>query len=154
MPRENNPQKVEVHVSCICIRQHGDVCEVLLGKRADWREIFGGYWECGGGQVHRNQTFDGAVITQMCEEFGLDVNVLFPFSSYAIEMDGGSAIIPGVRFICTPNGDANVKIDHNEIVDYAWSTLDKLGEYKLIPGLLMEIKRAVRLYLINTLPAL
>ena len=146
MPRENSRQKIEVHVSCVCIRMNGSTCEVLLGRRADWREIFGGYWECGGGQVHINQTFDDAVKSQILEEFGINVSVLFPFASYKIDLGDDRGLIPGIRFICTPLGECIINIDRNEIVDYAWSPPEGLDNYRLIPGILHDIQMAFSIY--------
>ena len=145
MVREKARSKIEAHVSGVCLREKGGVREVLLGRRADWREIFPGRWECGGGQVATNQSFSDAVRSHLLEEFGLGVEVIAPFCTYEISMVDGS-IIPGVRFVCIPTEGGMVNIDQNQIVESSWVEVGDLSTRDLIPGLGADIEKADRLW--------
>lgn len=137
MPREKKIYEIEVHVACLCIKENNGEIKILLGKRADSREIFPGYWECGGGQIHNNETFIDAIKSHMNDEFGVDIDVLFPFCTYHIELK--NKLIPGIRFICKIQPNQKVRIDNEEIVDYRWVSFDQLDKYMTIPGLKEDI---------------
>ena len=140
MPRENGIDEIEVHVATLCMEEKDGILRILIGKRAANRKIFPGLWECGGGQVRRNQTFKEAVIAQMRDEFGLDVEVLFSLDDYHIETEG--KIIPGIRFVCRPKPGQAVRIDNVEIVEFHWVPPKELGSYDTIPGVAEDIHRA------------
>jgi isopentenyldiphosphate isomerase len=140
MPRENGIDEIEVHVATLCLDERDGALRVLIGKRADNRKIYPDLWECGGGQVRRGQTFQEAVRTQMKDEFGLDIEILFPSGNYKIETEG--KIIPGIRFVCRPKPGQTVKIDNVEIVDFKWVTPEEFGSFDLIPGLADDILQA------------
>ena len=143
MPREEGIHEIEVHVATLCLEEHNGALRILIGKRLDSRKIYPGLWECGGGQVHRNQTFKEAVVEQMRDEFGIDVDVLFPVGDYKIETEG--KIIPGIRFVCRPNRPGQeVKIDSREHTDFRWITPEEVEKYEMIPGVGEDIRQAVR----------
>ncbi len=141
MPRENGIDEIEVHVATLCFEKQNSVQRVLIGKRALNRKIYPGLWECGGGQVRKGQTFQGAVKTQMHDEFGLDVDVLFSLNDYKIETEG--KVIPGMRFVCRPKAGQRVKIDGKEHTEFKWVTPEEVRTYDLIPGLLQDIRMAL-----------
>jgi len=137
MQREKQVHLIEVHVAAMCFNQARGNTRLLIGQRADDREIFPGYWECGGGQVHVGETFNEAVLFHMNEEFGLEVNVLFPFGTYRIDLK--DKMIPGIRFICEPTSSTNITIDMEEIVEYRWIDPNDASKYNMIPGLCNDI---------------
>ena len=55
-------------------------------------------------------------------------------------------MIPGIRFLCVPKNPAEIRIDDEELVDYAWVTLDQVDHYKLIPGLKEDIYLGCKMY--------
>lgn len=144
MLREKQTHKIEVHVSAICIAQVDGRTRVLIGKRADNREIMPGYWECGGGQVHTGETFEKAIRNQLAEEFGIDAEVLMPVTTYSIALK--DTIIPGVRLLCRVTRYEPVRIDMMEIVDFAWVDPIELSNYRTIPGLANDIQKAVKVF--------
>ncbi|NTU76651.1 MAG: NUDIX domain-containing protein [Alphaproteobacteria bacterium] len=145
MPREKEIHEIEVHVAGLCLEEREDSLYVLIGKRAANRNLFPDFWECGGGQVHRNETFTEAVKRQMNEEFGLEVDVMFPFRSYSIKTE--NKIIPGVGFVCVPRGGQKIQIDNVELVDHKWVTPKDMKDYATIPGLCEDVQIGIEMYL-------
>jgi isopentenyldiphosphate isomerase len=144
MQREKEIHEIEVHVASLCIRETLTNFEFLIGKRANDRLIFPGFWECGGGQVHKGKSFIEAVEYHMKEEFGIQVDVLFPFCTYKIDLK--EKMIPGVRFICRVRPNETVKIDHQELVDHRWISLAEINDYNMIPGLREDIMKGLDFY--------
>lgn len=97
-----------------------------------------------GGQVHIGETFVEAVQLQMIEEFGIEVDVLYPFCTYCIDLE--NKIIPGIRFICKPKARQEVHIDNKEIVQYRWASIEKLSNINMIPGLKEDILLGYKFY--------
>lgn len=144
MPREQGIHEIEVHVSCLCLEKREGKLHFLIGKRSSNRQLFPNLWECGGGQVNTNETFPKAVMRQMHEEFGLDVDVLFPYRDYAINAEG--KIIPGVGFVCVPNSKQDVKIDNIELIDFKWVTQDSISNYDMIEGIPADVAKGIEMY--------
>ena len=144
MQREKEIHEIEVHVAGLCIRESSGDIDFLIGKRAADRLIFPGFWECGGGQVHKGESFVDAVKFHMKEEFGIDVEVLFPFATYRIELK--DKMIPGLRFICRIKNGETVNIDQQELVDFRWISLKEIDNFDMIPGLIEEIKTGLSYY--------
>jgi isopentenyldiphosphate isomerase len=140
MSRENGIDEIEVHVATLCLEEQDGVLRILIGKRAPNRKIYPGLWECGGGQVHKGQTFQDAVKAQMKDEFGLEVDVLFSLNDYKIETEG--KIIPGICFLCSPRPGQTVRLNPAELVDYKWVTLAALSTHDTIPELASDIQQA------------
>lgn len=140
MPREEGIDEIEVHVATLCIDDRDDRPLILIGKRTETRKIFPGLWECGGGQVRRNQTFRDAVKAQMRDEFGLEIDVLFSLDDYSIETD--HKIIPGIRFVCRPRPGQTIHLNPAELTEFKWITVDEMLSFPMIPGLDSDIRRA------------
>lgn len=138
MARENGIHKIEVHVAALCFdleQEDGPRC--LIAKRAGTRKLYPNLWECGGGQVKAGESFPQALARQMREEFGLEVEVLFPFGDYFISTETGG--IPGMKFVCSVEGEQEVILDSEEHTEYAWVGEDSLEDYEMVPGLQDDI---------------
>ena len=138
MARENGIHKIEVHVAGFCFDlEHEEGPRCLIAKRASTRELYPDLWECGGGQMKAGESFPKALTRQFLEEFGLDIEVLFPFGDYFIptENDG----IPGMKFVCSTSGEQDVILDPEEHTQYAWVREEDLKKYTLIDGLAEDI---------------
>jgi 8-oxo-dGTP pyrophosphatase MutT (NUDIX family) len=144
--REKGIHKIETHAACICIKEmKKDELKILIGKRTPSRNLFPGYWECGGGQVHTGEDFENAAIRQIKDEFGLDIKIEYTTGVYKIQTAG--KIIPGIRFIAKPiNENQDVILNPDEFVEYKWITEDELNRYNFIPTLKEDVKKALELY--------
>lgn len=144
MARENGLHKIEVHVAGLCFDlEHEDGPRCLIAKRTADRKLYPNLWECGGGQMRAGESFPQALARQMHEEFGLDVEVLFPFDDYFIPTDIGG--IPGIKFVCSVEDDQPVTLDPEEHTDFAWVREEDLGNYEMIPGVADEIAESFKI---------
>lgn len=135
MGRERERHEIEVHVAAICFDlESGDFPRCLIARRAPHRELFPNLWECGGGQVRRGESFSEAASRQIREEFGLEVDILFPVGEYSIPTQDG--VIPGIKFVATISGAQAVTLDPGEHTEYAWVEPEEedLAHYDFIPG--------------------
>lgn len=150
MPRENKRYLLEVHVAGTCFRLDNNRVEVLIAKRHPKKELFPELWECGGGQVNFNENFEEAVIRQMKEELGVNVKNLIPFTVYEIFVpDLEQKKIPGVKFYCFLDSYVNgegLQIDSNDFTECKWVGVDDLANYDFIPGIVDDIRNAVKLF--------
>ncbi|MDR1255964.1 MAG: NUDIX domain-containing protein [Puniceicoccales bacterium] len=137
--REAKIHKVEVHVSFYCYRTGSNrPPEILLLKRNSDRQIAPGKWECGGGQVRSNESFEVAVNRQLYEETGLRASHWRPVDCYEIKLPDG-VVIPGLAFSCRAQSGCNVKIDAQEHCEYKWATLDDISEVDLVDPKVRQI---------------
>ncbi len=83
--------------------------------------------------MRRGESFSEAATRQIREEFGLEVDVLFPIGEYSIPMQDG--VIPGIKFVATVSGALNVTLDPKEHAEYAWVEPEEedLTHYDFIP---------------------
>lgn len=142
--REEEQHLIEVHVSGICIRAERDRWKLLAGKRTEDRAIFPGKWECGGGQVHRGETFESAVERQILEEFTLRVIAQNVIATYSIRIPG--LVIPGVRLLCVAQEEV-VLFDRREFSECRWVDLP-VPDLDWIPGLkdVLDVKLQRHVY--------
>jgi 8-oxo-dGTP diphosphatase len=137
--REEEIHRVEVHVSFYCYRINGSrPPEILLLKRNDNRQIAPGKWECGGGQVHRGESFEAAVNRQLLEETGLRASHWRPIDCYEIVLNDGSTV-PGLSFSCRAQTGLDVKLDPREHSKYMWATLDDLSKIDFVDSKMKQI---------------
>ena len=104
--------------------------KVLISLRPE-NEILPNFWEFPGGKIKTNESPDDAIIREIKEELSLDINKksLKPISFNTYTYDEFNAII--FFYICrswngTPLSNENKKI--------LWIEIDKLKNYKLLPG--------------------
>ncbi|MGE4351391.1 MAG: NUDIX domain-containing protein [Bdellovibrionales bacterium] len=144
MSRENGIHKIEVHVAGFCFdleREDGPRC--LIAKRNPDRKICPGVWECGGGQMKAGESFSEALARQIYEEFGLEIAILFPFGEYFISTETGG--IPGMKFVCSVEGEREVTLDKQEHSEYVWVSEADLDKYEFIPGVGDEIAESFKI---------
>jgi len=138
MARESGVQKIEVHVAALCFDlEHEDGPRCLIAKRTSSRELYPDLWECGGGHVQTGESFTRALERQMQEEFGVDIDVLFPFGEYFMETKNGG--IPGMKFVASVDAAQDIKLDPQEHTEYAWVSEEDLGNYNFIEGVADDI---------------
>jgi periplasmic divalent cation tolerance protein len=144
--REENRHEIEVHVAGICLRENNNSIEVLIAKRSDDRNIYPGYWECGGGQIKPGESFKDAVVRQHKEELNIISKAMIPVGTYEINvLDLPQKLIPGVYFLCEVILD-DPKVDNREFVECKWIKIDEVNDYKVIPGLDKQIIKCLELY--------
>jgi len=137
--REVRREKIEVHVGVICFRLSsvGEL-DVLVGRRAETKELYPGYWDTGGGALNEGEDFRDAAERKLSEEFSVQAKILEPVSDFRIPLEGDSQlIIPGVKFICLferyTRGDEPV-IQSEDFSEVRWQPINALDELELIPG--------------------
>jgi 8-oxo-dGTP diphosphatase len=137
--REDGIHRVEVHVSFYCYRLNGSrPPEILLLKRNNNRQIAPGKWECGGGQIHSNESFEVAVNRQLREETGLRASRWHPIDCYEIKLSDGT-VVPGLAFSCRAQSGYNVRIDPKEHCEYKWATLDDIRNVDFVDSKIKQI---------------
>lgn len=136
--REDEKHKIEVHVATICVRNN----EVLVAKRSPSRELYPGLWECGGGQVKKDEGFEEAAKRQLKEEFGVVAEPVKVVDTYSIDTENHGKI-PGVVYVCkfvefVGNGP-ELSEEHAEC---RWQPTDGIDEVDFIPGIKENIEKA------------
>jgi isopentenyldiphosphate isomerase len=144
--REKEIHKIEVHVAGICFREgENGKFDILVGKRNPHRKLFPNKWECGGGQVHVNESFEDAIKFHMKEELNIDVDIVCPVLTYRISTDGNT--IPGIRIICKMKDASQQPIPNpDEFTECKWISETEIDKYDFIPGLSAHLKKAIESY--------
>jgi len=133
--REDRQHKIEVHVAGFCFRRMTNTIQVLVGRRKKNRDLFPDRWECGGGQVYSDESFEEALRRQYVEEFGMEIRILYPLVVYEIHRERGPKI-PGLKFLCvsTDNGNEQVALNHREFSECKWVAEREFKHLRTIPG--------------------
>ena len=151
--RENQIQKIEVHVAGICFRETDRDIEVLIAKRQPTRKLYPSKWECGGGQVNAGENFVEAVKRQTEEELGVIIERAMVFDTYEIDTpDLEQKKIPGIKFVCFWKeyvDGSGPKIDLEEFSEFRWQSINDLGDIDFISGIEKDIKRGWEFYSSN-----
>ncbi len=144
--REDYQHHIEVHVAALCLKEENGELYILAGKRKQERELYPGLWEFGGGQVHKGETFEGAIKRQLLEEFGVKIEVLAPLGTYSIPPKGERDLIPGLKFVCYCIDDSSFKEEGEEHDIIKWIPLKEIDKYHFIPGLKEEARLAEKVF--------
>ena len=129
--REEKINKIEVFVSSYCYRiNKSRGPEILILKRSPKRAIYPNIWECSGGAVCENESFEDATKRQLLEETGIMATKWKVLECFETEIKP-NMIVPGIAFCCK-SGDSAVTIDPQEHVDFRWVTLKELDNYPLV----------------------
>jgi 8-oxo-dGTP pyrophosphatase MutT (NUDIX family) len=147
--REQQRFEIETHVAGICLRRRGQRIGILVAKRLATRELYPGKWECGGGQVRPGENFEEAIKRQMREEFGIEIKILSPISTYQILAPQlPQSKIPGIVFLCELKGyvDSDVRLNKKEFSEYKWIEEQEVGRVDFIDGIEKQINDALKIY--------
>jgi 8-oxo-dGTP pyrophosphatase MutT (NUDIX family) len=138
--REEGVNKIEVFVSTYCYRiNRVRGPEILLLKRTPQRLSNPDLWECGGGTVHANESFEAAAQRQLQEETGMTASRWKTLECFEVEISHGE-IVPGIAFSCKAKPDAQVKIDPREHAEYRWVTI---GDMEDMPLVSMQMRKSI-----------
>ncbi|MDR2603509.1 MAG: NUDIX domain-containing protein [Puniceicoccales bacterium] len=130
--REEKINKIEVFVSAYCYRlNRARVPEILLLKRAPSRKLYPDLWECCGGSVRSNESFESAAQRQLLEETGMTATKWKVLECFEVRVDPDT-FVPGLIFTCRVDQNTTVKLDPREHVDFRWVTLNDLENFQLI----------------------
>ncbi|MDR2432721.1 MAG: NUDIX domain-containing protein [Puniceicoccales bacterium] len=130
--REEKINKIEVFVSAYCYRlNRARMPEILLLKRAPNRKLYPNLWECCGGSVRSNESFESAAQRQLLEEAGITATKWKVLECFEVCVNP-DIIVPGLIFTCKADQNAVVKFDPREHVDFRWVTLNDLENFQLI----------------------
>jgi len=123
----------------------------LITKRSLKEAAFPGLWTVPGGKLRKSDyallpkdtvdhwynVLEKLLEREVEEEVGLKIkNIRYLLSLAYIRSDGIPSII--ISLYCDYES-GKIKLS-DELIDYAWVTVDKLGEYKFVPGLREEIE--------------
>lgn len=145
--REDRTEHIEVHVAGICMRHCAGKIEALVAKRTKSRELYPGKWECGGGQVKVGESFEEALTRQFYEEFGIMIRVVQPIMTYEI-IRTGKPKIPGVKFLCIPQGGGleAISVNPREHSECQWISVGLSKKMDFISGIHKDITIAGNIY--------
>ena len=104
--------------------------KALISLRSE-NQILPNFWEFPGGKIKNNESPDDAIIREIKEELSLDINKksLKPISFNTYTYDEFNAII--FFYICRSWKGTPLSNENKQIL---WIEIDKLKNYKLLPG--------------------
>jgi mutator protein MutT len=125
--------------------------KVLLQKRTDELDTHKGKWTTPSGTVKINEHPQDAVVREVKEELGVDIEILSVIPSidsfpnhkgkyHLIYLSYLCKIVKGVPQNIDPDGD---------ISELKWCEISKINEEELIRGTMSPIKKCIDLKLIN-----
>jgi 8-oxo-dGTP pyrophosphatase MutT (NUDIX family) len=142
--REENIQKIEVHVAGICFNND----KILILQRDNSDKMFPYLWECGGGQVLPGENLEEAIIRIFKEKAGTEIKPIKILGTYSIDIpEEEQKKIPGVKFLCEfigYNGKKSPELSKG-FIDYKWLKINELDAIKFIPNVKNDIKEAFNL---------
>jgi 8-oxo-dGTP pyrophosphatase MutT (NUDIX family) len=97
--------------------------KILLLKRANYTEMYPGFWGCPGGRAEKDETAEQNVIREVKEECNLDFK---PTSIFKI---GTWLDKKYYRFLGDWCGE--IKIQEEEVTDYGWFTFEHTSKLQL-----------------------
>ncbi len=141
-------QPIDVAVG-ILMKPNGDV---LLGQRPDGKP-YPGYWEFPGGKVENGETPEAALIRELREELGVEVEVerLLWLGEHFYEDERLTHHVVALDFAMTIPGTAGLHgrqgafpgCDETMDLLFQWHRLDELSAIRLYPRFLPPVLRAL-----------
>jgi len=121
-------KKKNIYVSAVALIDWQG--KVLISSRSE-NQILHNFWEFPGGKLKTNESPDDAIIREIKEELSLDINKksLKPISFNTYTYDEFNAII--FFYICRSWKGTPLSNENKQIL---WIEIDKLKNYKLLPG--------------------
>lgn len=96
--------------------------QILFVKRSDNDDFLPGKWELPGGGIEFGESAQEAVIREIDEECGIEIEVLKPLAVADYFMDDVQVI--EICFLCSPKS-LNITLSH-EHSDYKWLKIDEI----------------------------
>ena len=112
------------HRSCyVAVLTSGD--ELVVHRRADWKEVFGGYWDvCFGGVLGAGEAWADAARRELAEEAGVDADL--------VELGRTSWSAPDTNLnarVYLARSDGPFTCPDGEVVEVATVSLDELDDW-------------------------
>jgi 8-oxo-dGTP pyrophosphatase MutT (NUDIX family) len=110
------------HRSCyVAVLTSGD--ELVVHRRADWKEVFAGYWDvCFGGVLGAGEAWEVAARRELAEEAGVDADVV------ELGRTSWSAVDTNLNArVYLARSDGPFTCPDGEVVEVATVPLDQLG---------------------------
>jgi 8-oxo-dGTP diphosphatase len=116
----------EIEVVCGVITRDGG--EILACRRPEGKHL-GGLWEFPGGKVDPGEMPDAALMRELDEELGVEVEVGKQLRE--VRWDYGTSVIHLIPFYCKILSGKPRSIEHSEI---RWMTLSEVGKLEWAPA--------------------
>ncbi|WP_391558619.1 NUDIX domain-containing protein [Robertmurraya sp.] len=118
----NNTTKMVIAVKGVIINEG----RVLIVKRSEDDEVGGGTWECVGGKIDFGEGLEDALVREIKEEVGLDVNVKHILYATTFKTNPTRQVVI-LTYLCTSsNQEVVLSSEHS---DHRWVTKDQLKTY-------------------------
>lgn len=115
--------------------------KILVLKRSITDDHKPGVWETPGGGMEQMESPQEALVRELFEETGLQVNVLEPFNVFTFKKDNGEFKI-GITFLCEYVSGA-VVLSH-EHTEYKWIDPQEFAKLGSVSSLHEEIAKYAR----------
>jgi 8-oxo-dGTP pyrophosphatase MutT (NUDIX family) len=132
----------------------------LICKRSPKEKAFPNKWCVPGGKIEVNDfinspkdtsdnwldIFEKTLIKEIAEETGLKIKNIGYVSNLAfIRPNGFSTIIVSLH---AEHDEGEVNLDEEELIDYAWVSLEEAKSYDLIENIFEQIEKVERRYIV------
>ena len=105
---------------------------LLILKRSRENDYRSGYWDFPGGTVEPGETVEEAVIREVWEETGLQVEVVRPVFVYSNKLELPARQTIQIVFECRLINLSRVRLNSDEHSEAQWVSEDELHNFKLI----------------------
>lgn len=129
-------------VSVACIAVHGG--KVLVARRNPSGQM-GGRWEFPGGKVESGEDDAAAVVREMKEEFGIDVQVGEAVAASSF-MHSGSPVALHAYRIFVPHDGIQTGYELTEHSEYKWADIEEIASLHFVDSDLLlypEVKKYI-----------
>jgi 8-oxo-dGTP diphosphatase len=113
----------------------------LLVRRSNVCKHFVGQWEWPGGKVDEGETFDAALLREVREETGLEVELLGVVGAIGIEMDAVRLAVLCIEAKLL-GGTLSLGEEHKEHDDHAWVPMADVPKWDLTDDRLKELAKS------------
>lgn len=120
--------------------------EILVLKRSKNQDVYPNVWELPSGKRKFLEPSEAALIREIKEETGLDVEALMAFSvfDYRIERSNEIKDSTQINFLVKPKGNTEVRLS-SEHQSFAWINKDEIDKYDFTDETKKVLKKVFRL---------